>query len=323
MNSPESQPESSVAADSVSDLNLMVTVICSVDPTPAKAAGVPFSGMPEIGTVLLNRWQLIAFAGVGSASLVYRGLDLRLSRSVAVKIVNRPDYPERAKAIGHLRNEAQLLQRLGESNAIVRLWDFHDEPDCPMMVTDYVEGNSLGELIRKQRKIDVRRVLRIAQQIVDALAYAWEFGVVHRDVKPDNILLADDGTAKLIDFGLAAVVQTEHPPISLADNQGWVGTAAYLAPEQARSTGRVDHRSDMYSLGATLYHALTGRLPVDGDNAAQVILKRLKEDPIAPHLWDPKIPRSFSDLVMRLLAREPDARYPSYIALRQAINDLG
>ena len=237
--------------------------------------------MPEVGSVLLGRWRLVAWAGMGSASIVFRGTHTELDLPVAIKIVNRANYPERAKAIGHLRNEAQLLKRLRHPN-IVRLWDFNNDPDFPCLVTDFVEGATLGEAIRHQGRLDRRQVIRAALSIIDALEYAWQFGIVHRDIKPDNLLLAADNTAKVIDFGLAAVVDTEHPPVPLVPANTWVGTAAYLAPEQARSTYTVDHRADIYALGATLYHALTGRLPFEGRSITQVILRRMKEDPVPP-----------------------------------------
>ena len=287
-NSEEKIPES----------NLMATAICANDnltPLLVRPGSAPIvdAAMPEVDSVLLGRWRIVAWAGVGSASVVFRGKHVELDLPVAIKIVNRAGYPDRAKAINHLRNEAEVLKQLHHRN-IGRLWDFSNDPDCPFLVTTFVEGPTLGEAIRHQGKLDRRQVTRAAQCVIEALAHAWEFGIVHRDVKPDNLILASDQTAKIIDFGLAAIVDTVVPPVAMVPANTWIGTAAYLAPEQARSTSTVDHCADIYALGATMYHAITGRLPFEGGSITSVILRRMKEDPVPPIEYVPEIGKSFS-----------------------------
>jgi serine/threonine protein kinase len=304
----------------------MATAICANDnltPLMVRPGAPPIldARMPDVGTVLLGRWRIVAWAGVGSASVVFRGKHLDLDLPVAIKIVNRAEYPARAKAIDHLRNEAEVLKRLNHRN-ISRLWDFSNDPECPFLVTTFVEGMTLGEAIRHRGQLERRQVARAAQCIADALEHATQFGIVHRDIKPDNVILATDQTAKIIDFGLAAIaVESAIAPAPVVPVNTWIGTAAYLAPEQARSTCTVDHRADIYALGATMYHAITGRLPFDGGSVTQVILRRMREDPPPPIAHVPEIGERFSALVMRMMSRDPDKRYQTYPELQEALLD--
>jgi serine/threonine protein kinase len=264
--------------------------------------------MPDVGAILLQRWRLQAWAGLGSASIVFRGEHVELPLPVAIKIVNRQHYAERRDVVAHLRNEAHILARLRHTN-LVRLWDFQEEGEYPCLVTDFIDGVTLRQMIRQHGRLDPRRAVRAALQIADVLAAVWREGVVHRDVKPENVLLSVDGTAKLIDFGLATTPGTENAPAhSGRSPNARVGTVAYLAPEQARNSAAVDYRADVYSLGAALYHAATGRLPFAGNNAAQMVLRHIEDVPVPPMTIVPEMNPLLSDVILRMMAKEPKER---------------
>jgi serine/threonine protein kinase len=180
---------------------------------------------------------------------------------------------------------------------------------------EHVEGLSLAELIEQSGRLLPDRAASVMVQVTDALAAAWKVGVVHRDVKPGNILLARDGTAKLADLGLALIVADERADDS-GSSEAPEGTVAYMSPEQARASSRVDFRADVYSLGATFYHAVTGRLPFSGRTRMEVLLKHAKEDPPPPHQLVPELSPSLSQVILRMLAKRPEDRHPTYADLR-------
>jgi serine/threonine protein kinase len=203
---------------------------------------------------------------------------------------------------------------------VVRFLDFAFDPRWPYLVTEFFEGRPLGELLRAGGALPAAWALHLVSQIADALGAVWQAGVVHRDIKPDNILVGPNGSAKLIDFGLAMseVLQAGRTDIS----PELAGTAAYLAPEQAKDAGTVDHRADIYSLGVTLYEALTGRLPFEGKNRVQVIFQHLSATPVPPAQRAPGIPPLASDLCLWMLAKDPADRPQNHDELRQAFDTV-
>jgi serine/threonine-protein kinase len=211
--------------------------------------------------------------------------------------------------------EAAALVRVNHSS-IVRFLDFGLDARWPYLVTEYIPGSPLGDLLRAGGALPPAWSLYLMSQMVDALGAVWKAGLVHRDVKPDNILISSDGHATLIDFGLARSVQSREPqaPPELA------GTAGYLAPEQAKDASRVDHRADIYGLGVTLYEALTGRLPFEGRTRMQVIFQHLNSAPVAPRERNPEIPSLASDLCLWMLAKDPADRPANYEELRKAFD---
>ena len=297
----------------VSEDILTATIIANqTTPTPVDLRGSPMAdaaAMPDVGTVLLQRWRLLAWAGLGTASIVFRGEHVELPIPVAIKIVNRQQYPDRAVVVGHLRNEAHILARLRHPN-LARLWDFQEDGEYPCLVTDFINGTTLRRTIQQQERLEPRRAIRAAIHIADVLHEVWREGIVHRDIKPENIVLCVDGTAKLIDFGLAVVHGTENAAAHASrSDYPRVGTVAYLPPEQARNSAAVDFRADIYSLGATLYHAVTGRLPFAGKNAAQMILRHIEDNPVPPKTVVPDLHESVSSLILRMMAKNPKDRF--------------
>jgi tRNA A-37 threonylcarbamoyl transferase component Bud32 len=276
---------------------------------------------PEPGT-MLGKCELIGEIGRGASSVVYRARHTSLCLDVVVKVLMQT-----ADDASHHRlltgNEAHLLARLNHPN-ILRIFDFADGGLHPHLVMEHVDGPSLAELITRNQRLEPTLALPIVCQVVEALAFAHEkVGLVHCDLKPTNILLTSDYQVKLADFGLA-----KSRGIPTAFDQtlklGTIaGTPAYIAPEQVEG-GRsaADHRSDIYALGATMYHAITGRLPFIDDDPVQLMVRRLSEAPIPPHLVHPKVDRRISQLIMSMMARDPANRVQTYDELLELTTDL-
>ncbi|MBY0526798.1 MAG: protein kinase [Gemmataceae bacterium] len=262
----------------------------------------------ELGRVL-GKCLLVERIGQGATGVVYRALHRTLNIPVAVKVLQFDDSAQDRSLFDRFQTEARLLAQLNHPN-IVRVWDFEEDPHAPYLVLEYVEGLSLAELIQQSGRLCQDRAIALVTQIAEALAAAWKVGVVHRDVKPGNILLARDGTAKLADLGLALVVEQRLSADRKEEGNGerLAGTVAYMAPEQA-ATGRVDHRSDIYALGATFYHAVTGRLPFGGRTRMEVILKHSRE-PLQPaHEACGDLDPTASAIIARMMAKAAEDRY--------------
>lgn len=278
--------------------------------------------LPVVGDIILERYRLVAWAGIGTGSVVFRGEHLELPISAAIKIVSRQAILERAIVIGHLRNEAMLLAGLRHAN-LARLWDFSETGQHPCLVTEFINGRTLRQAIQLEGRLAPRWAVRAAIHVTEALVAVGRAGVVHRDIKPENIVLGADGSARLIDFGLAIMLGRENPDAQ-ADRLTVprVGTVAYLAPEQARNSSTVDQRADIYSLGATLYHAVTGRMPFTGNNATQVVLRHIEDDPIPPRAIVPHLEDEVSDLILRMMAKKPRERFADASELLEALRDV-
>ncbi|HEX4613431.1 MAG TPA: serine/threonine-protein kinase, partial [Urbifossiella sp.] len=245
-----------------------------IPPEPTDPNPLP----PQSGDVV-GPFVLQDKLGEGVSCHVYRGWDGARSCPVALKILNWANVFDRAAAMRQLRTEALTLSRVKHPQ-VIRFLDFGFDPRWPYLVTEFFEGRPLGELLRAGGALPAGWALYLISQMVDALGAVWRAGVVHRDLKPDNILIGPNGVAKLIDFGLA---KAEALQAGRADgNPELAGTAAYLAPEQAKDASQVDHRADIYSLGVTLYEGLTGRLPFEGKNRVQVIFQHLGATPVPP-----------------------------------------
>ena len=270
---------------------------------------------------MLGKCLLMEKIGQGASGTVFRALHKSLNIPVAIKVLNTDLLHNKEANFELFQKEAQLLARLNHPN-IVRVWDFEEEPEFPYLVLEFVEGLSLSELIAQSGRLQVQRGLSIFKEVVQGLRAAHQLGIVHRDLKPGNILLTREGTAKVADLGLAVVVQG-----ALLDNakdkkesEGMAGTAAYMSPEQAFSPTSVDHRSDIYSLGSTLYHMLVGQLPFNGRNPREVIFKRAKEMPKPVHEVATDLSMGVSELISRMMAKEQADRFQTYDELLEAID---
>jgi len=244
-------------------------------------------------------YKLIEKIGAGSMGTVYKARQLSLDRVVAIKILSprfarKPDYVER------FLREARAVAKLNHPNVISGI-DVGEAEGVRYFVMEFASGLTVGQLLARGGALDEVRVARIAVQIARALEHAHEAGLVHRDVKPDNILITKNGTAKLCDLGLAK---------DRAEKGKSLGTPAYISPEQAEGLADVDIRADLYSFGATLYHMLAGRPPFEG-SAKTVMVKHLSEDPKPLREIDPDISPAMEAIVKRLLQKKPGDRFVS------------
>ena len=253
----------------------------------------------ETGNFLLEREM-----GRGGMGGVYLGRDKMLDRPVAVKVMLK-EYGDDAEFVEKFKREAQAAARLIHPN-IAQIYTYGIANGMPYIAMELVAGGSLDQLMQHSgASIDITRVMKIGEQVAQALRCAADQGLVHGDVKPENILLDANGNAKLVDFGLAAMQKNT--------NEIW-GTPYYIAPEKVKKEA-VDFRADMYSLGGTLYHALTGVAPFEGDDAAAVVRKRFEGAPVPPSQIRPGISPQIDALILKMLALDPAERYPSFEAL--------
>ena len=271
---------------------------------------------PQIGD-LIGKCRLIREIGHGASSVVFLAHHEALDVDVVVKVLLADGGGGHHRAL--TVNEAQLLARLNHPG-IVRLFDFDDAGHHPHLIVEYIDGPCLSTLLRQRGRLPVDEALPLFFQVAEALAYAdATLGLIHCDLKPENILLTGSGQAKLADFGLA---KGRHRGSSLPVDVV-VGTPSYIAPEQVRGGhAGTDHRSDIYSLGATFYHVLAGRPPFIDEDPIKLMVKRLDEDPVPVHLLAPEVGPRLSQLLMSMLERDPDRRLDTYDELVESILSL-
>ncbi len=261
-----------------------------------------------------GRYHVQRFIGEGAKKRVYLAHDTRLDRDVAIALIKTEGLDD--AGLIRVRREAQAMGRLGDHPHIVTVYDTGDEAGQPYIVSQHMAGGSVDDLLQRARNYrpPLDQVLRTAEQICQALEHAHARSVVHRDLKPGNVWLTADGTAKLGDFGLA--VAFDRPRLTAAGMM--VGTVAYMPPEQA--LGRPpEARSDLYSLGAMLYEMVTGRPPFLGDDAVAIISQHINTPPVAPSWHNPEVPRALEALILRLLSKAPEERPENATAVRQAL----
>ena len=263
------------------------------------------------GMILEDRYELLEQIGSGGMAVVYRAMDNRLNRYVAVKIM-RQELASNGKFRHRFQTESQAIAMLNHPN-IVNVFDVSHSDSVEYIVMELVNGQTLKQYMRAQGRLGTRQMLNFSLQIAKALGHAHSKGIVHRDIKPQNILLVEDGTIKVADFGIADL-QSEVPDV---ENEA-IGSVHYISPEQARGLP-VDARSDLYSLGIVMYEMLSGQLPFDGDDDRAIALKHLSAVPTSLREIDPKIPEELEAIVMKAMAPYLEERYQTADAL---IEDL-
>ena len=262
-----------------------------------------------------GRYRVEFELGAGGMGRVYRATDLVLDRPVALKTVH-PEILADPQWLGRFRVEAAVAAGLQHPN-IVQVHEILEVRSIPVLVMELVEGKDLTHRVEAQAP-SPREATRLLAEVCEALEYAHGHGVIHRDIKPGNILIGVDGVPKLTDFGLA--VRPDRMPAGAMDAEGVVGTPAYMAPEQARGENRaVTNRSDVYALGATLYFALTGQPPFRGSTFSGVIRQVLRADPAPPSSLRPSVNRDLEAVCLKAMRKDPDARYGS---AREMAQDL-
>ena len=257
-----------------------------------------------IGKMLGNRYEILEQLGGGGMAIVYKGRDTILNRMVTIKLL-RPDYTSDEDFVRRFRREAQAVASLSHPN-IVSIYDVGREKDMDYLVMEYVDGEDLRSIIKREGPLEPSKAVRIARQICDALDHAHEHNIVHRDVKPHNILITRSGRAKLTDFGIAM----EASAATMTTSDTIVGSVHYLSPEQARGEAP-DFRSDIYSLGVVLYEMLAGGIPFTGDTPISIALKHVQSFPDPISKRNPDIPESLESAAMKALNKEPEKRYQS------------
>jgi serine/threonine protein kinase len=267
--------------------------------------------------VKVGRCLLLDCIGSGALGVVYRALHTTLNIPVAVKFLK-----EQAAVGGFLerfRAEAQLLAQLTHPN-IVRVLDFDDDPARPYVQMEFVEGLSVQDLITQTGRILPGRAVALALQMVDGLEAAWKLGIVHRDIKPANILVTREGTARLVDFGLAARVSADRPADAGAAHVE--GTVAYMCPELVKQPGAADHRADMYALGVTLYQMVTGKLPYTARTPPLMLMAHACAPVPDAREAVPDVPAELAAVIQKMMAKSPADRFGTYDALREALLEV-
>jgi eukaryotic-like serine/threonine-protein kinase len=268
---------------------------------------------PQPGDLISDRYELEELVGSGGMSSVFRARDLQLERQVAVKILleryaGDPEYLER------FRREARAVARLSHPN-IVTVIDRGDDDGRQYIVFEHVDGENLKELVVRSGRLPVRRALELALSVADGLAFAHEQGLVHRDVKPQNVLLSSEGEVKVTDFGIARSIHVDH---GVTQTGTVLGTGEYLAPEQA-SGKPVSPATDVYSLGVVLWELLTGDVPFTGENFVAVALQHVNDPPPNLRAVRPDVSPRLAATVERALAKDPAQRFPSMAALAREL----
>ncbi len=262
--------------------------------------------------ILGERYELGEGIGVGGMAEVFRGRDIRLGRDVAVKVL-RADLAREPAFQGRFRREAQAAAGLN-APCIVSVFDTGESDGVPYIVMEYVEGRTLRDILQSEGRLLPQRALEVGADVCAALDVAHAAGIVHRDIKPGNVMLTPRGEVKVMDFGIARAVSDTSS--TMTQTAAVMGTAAYLSPEQARGEN-VDLRSDIYSTGCMLYELVTGAPPFTGDSPVAVAYQHVREDPVPPSAYDDTLPPSVDAVVLKAMAKRPDLRYQSADEMRE------
>ncbi len=266
--------------------------------------------MLRAGMYLQDRYEILELIGSGGMSDVYKARCHTLDRLVAIKVL-KEEFSDDVNFVTKFKMEAQAAAGLSHPN-IVSVYDVVDEDSLHYIVMELVEGITLKSYINKKGKLDVREAVGISIQVAQGLAAAHEQNIVHRDIKPQNIIISRDGKVKVADFGIARMVTSQ------TQGNAAVGSVHYISPEQARG-GYSDARSDIYSLGITMYEMVTGRLPFLGDNTVAVALAHVEEPITRPSIYEPDIPVSLENIILKCTEKRPERRYH---AVTEVITDL-
>lgn len=267
-----------------------------------------------IGEILGNRYELIEKIGEGGMAIVYKARDNKLSRLVAVKILKK-EFANNKDISDKFKKEATAVANFSDANIVNVLDVGHEEEgNIDYFVMEYVNGKTLKELIVEKGKLNYSVAISISIQIAKALECAHKNNIIHRDVKPQNILVTESGIVKVTDFGIAK----SSTSATITNTTTIMGSAHYLSPEQAKGTF-IDSRSDIYSLGIVLYEMVTGVLPFDGESPVTIALKHIQAEPTEPKKYNPSIPESLNNLIIKSMSKESTNRYQS---CRELINDL-
>ncbi|MCB2358389.1 Stk1 family PASTA domain-containing Ser/Thr kinase [Clostridium estertheticum] len=271
-----------------------------------------------IGTLLGNRYELLEKVGEGGMAIVYKAKCHLLNRFVAVKIL-KEEFSNNIEFMEKFRKEALSVASLS-SNNIVNIYDVGSERDINYIVMEYIKGKTLKEIIVENGSMNTELVLDYGMQIAKALECAHKNNIIHRDIKPHNILVTEDGTVKVTDFGIAKAASS----VTITNTSTVMGSAHYFSPEQAKASF-VDCRTDIYSFGIVLYEMVTGRVPYDAESPVSVALKHIREKVVPPKEINNKVPENLNKLILKAIEKEPIKRYQTakemYLDLQRIQNN--
>ena len=259
-----------------------------------------------------GRYEISEKIGSGGMADVYRATDSILNRTVAIKVLH-PHFANEKDFVARFKREAQAAANLTHPN-IVNIYDWGAEDSTYFIVMEYLVGRSLKEIIEDQAPLDEKLIVDIIRQVLKAVEAAHDSDLVHRDIKPHNIIISDDGTVKVMDFGIAKSISS-----TLTQTGSIMGTAFYLSPEQAQGA-EVSGASDLYSVGVVLYEMATGKVPFDGESPVSIALKHVHEAPVPPRRLNPDLSLSLQTIILKAISKNPNDRYSNAAELR---DDLG
>ncbi|RXI37830.1 Stk1 family PASTA domain-containing Ser/Thr kinase [Clostridium tetani] len=265
-----------------------------------------------IGTLLGNRYELLEKVGEGGMAEVYKAKCHFLNRYVAVKIL-KEEFSRDAQFVEKFKREATAAASISDNN-IVNIYDVGSEENINYIVMEYVQGETLKDVIRKKGKIPYKEAVKLAIQIAKGLECAHRNNIIHRDIKPHNILVTADNLVKVTDFGIAKATNS----VTITNTSQIMGSVHYFSPEQAKG-GFIDFRTDIYSLGIVLYEMVTGQLPYNGETAVSIALKHIQGDFIPPKTINPSLSESLNSIILKCMEKEPIKRYQN---VGELINDL-
>ncbi|WP_027408180.1 Stk1 family PASTA domain-containing Ser/Thr kinase [Anoxybacillus tepidamans] len=265
-----------------------------------------------IGKRLNGRYKIMNLLGGGGMANVFLARDMILERDVAIKIL-RFDFSSDEQFIKRFRREAQAATSLNHEN-IVSIYDVGEDEGIYYIVMEYVRGYTLKQYIQQHAPLAVEKALDIMEQLTSAISHAHANGIIHRDIKPQNILIDESGKVKVTDFGIAVALSST----TITQTNSVLGSVHYLSPEQARG-GVATEKSDIYSLGIVMFELLTGRLPFSGESAVSIVLKHLQTETPSPKAWNPAIPQSVENVILKATAKDPFYRYESARAMNEDI----
>lgn len=268
-----------------------------------------------IGRVLDRRYEILEEVGNGGMAVVYKAKDFDTGAIVAVKIL-REEYLDNEEFCRRFRNESRAIALLNHPN-IVKIFDVCNSPTLQYIVMEYIDGISLKDYIEQQHTVRVKEAVHFTTQILRALMQAHSKGIVHRDIKPQNIMLLSNGQIKVTDFGIARLSNSRTSTIT----DKAIGSVHYIAPEQARGAN-TDARADLYSVGVMLYEMLTGRLPFEASSAVSVAVMQLQADPKMPREINPNIPVGLEEITMQAMQKDPAKRYQSAAEMLEDIENF-